>query len=1135
MHLYNLRILTFSILAMSFSTMFLTSSFTKLPSAAVVKAGLPGEDAELVTAISTQLKTAGYTVTELDAEGLSDAARLTADLLVLPNSAILPGRATVSVDAYLRKGGDIIALNAPMWQESVINTRGEWLTQEKFRVANAGTLTDNTLFHFKPDDLKGWQRSTDKPEVKASHETMSDGPGTDRRSLHVTVSDMSHGWDTYQSPAIDNAFPADHTLTVFSAKGTPGLKQLSIEWMEKDGSRWTTTVQLTTGWRQYVLRPSDFQFWNSVPTRGGADDKLNPQNASRISFVMSPTYSGITPNPQEYWVGPIGTAPMTPEFEGLLASMNLPTLDTLSPGYKFFDISEASALNVRQDQTIISQAKIPVPSRMRSPHQRPEGGGFDKDRKWRWIPLLEARSKDGEWRGTPVTLTVNTDGPYKGGAWASFGVEDPQWYKSPEVLGMIRQLAEHMKDGVYMVDGGTNFYTYFDDQKVKLGLRMANLGGESHTALTARVTLTETETGKRVIQRTWNLSLKPGATKAVSSVWKPGNWPKEGLTATAEIIDNGKVIDRVTHNLHVWEPSAEKKIVTIIDGDMMLDGKRWRAYGVNYMPSTCIASEDWEYLAYWLRAMSYDSEAAERDLKHIKDIGFNSVSIFLFHESMQSQNLLDVLRIIKELGLKANLSLRPGTPMNFEWKKMKEMIEYYRLKDCDTVFAYDLAWEPMIGTHEMRKEWDPQWQEWIIERYGSLANAEHDWKYPVPRDESGKVTNPKTEDFTDKGLRMTSAYRRFLDTLLYKKYSAARKLVQSVDPNHPVSFRMADTGNPTWRRTDALVYDFPYLAGAVDIMEPEAYGRIGDWEQVKPGRFEFEYSRWAAPHLPIFWAEAGKHAWDSTTMSAPPYYLQAQADFYRDFSRMMIESGFDGVFYWWYPGGYRWDEKSDYGIINPDGTDRPVTKVIRENADKLLNGPSAKPVDHWIEIDRDLHPSGLGGIYDTAKAEFWDAIDKGLTPGLRTAGTGTTSADCPLIAVGNTPINGINPPKFLDASIDLFEILDANGRWKTVKKGDKVTVNASKPVIGRITLMNLGEAKWITEDGRGAVYITSEGSNGVIRTKIPSSVPHLSSITVNNVELTHAGFGEAAQITIGLLADRRTRFGERFNVTLIAK
>ena len=42
-------------------------------------------------------------------------------------------------------------------------------------------------------------------------------------------------------------------------------------------------------------------------------------------------------------------------------------------------------------------------------------------------------------------------------------------------------------------------------------------------------------------------------------------------------------------------------------------------------------------------------------------------------------------------------------------------------------------------------------------------------------------------------------------------------------------------------------------------------------------------------------------------------------------ARLLIESGADGVYFWWYPGGFRVNENSDYGIINPDGTDQRST------------------------------------------------------------------------------------------------------------------------------------------------------------------------------------------------------------------
>lgn len=1131
---------------LTFMFLLVSSSAGSAPqyTAALLRSGLPGDDPALVDAVSSEVEAAGYAVTELDSAGLCDSAQLNAenfDLLVLPNAASLPARSTQPIESYLRGGGDIIALNAPLWQQALINLNGRWLARDEYQRESAAELPPTVLFDFTPDDISDWHRSGNALDVPTSHETVSDGPAPGQRALHVVISNLT-SWDTFGPQNLESPFPEGHTLTVFSAKGGPGTNQLAVEWSEKDGARWIAVVALTPEWRQYILTPQDFRFWTSNPKRGYRGDCFRPENAQGMSVGLAFTHTtGVAQGRHEYWIGPFGTAKTTPEIEKALAMFDPPRLDTLSPGYKLFECHEVRALHVRDDQTVVKPCELPLPTVIRSPHPRPKGGGFDKGRTWRWIPLVEATTAAGDWRGTPVTLTAHADGPFKGGVWASFGVGDSDWYKSPAALQIIRQIAERMRNGVFMVDGGANFYTYFEDQKIKTGVRVANLDKNDHSNLDVRVKLTTKADQPAVLGQSWRVNLKPGEERTVSGSWKPRGWPDGGLMATAEIVEDGQVIDRVTHEVHVWKPKEKKNFITVKDGEFMLDGKRWRAHGINYMPSSGIGTEDGQYFEHYLGARSYDPEVAQRDLEHIKELGFNSVSIFVYCGHEKAQNLNDLLRRLDALGLKANVSLRPGTPMDFLWPQIGEIIKNARLQDNDTVFAYDLAWEPSFGTQEQRKPYDGEWADWVVERYGSVENAEKDWSFPIPRDEAGKITNPLPHQIdTDGEWRvMTAAYRRFLDTLLYKRYGAARRLVRSIDSNHLVSFRMSETANPTYRWEGRITYDFPYLAAGVDILAPEAYGRIGSWERVSPGWFVFEYARWAAPEKPMFWAEAGVSSWDVSRMANSAYRLQVQADAYREFYRMLINSGADGVFFWWYPGGFRAGENSDFGIINPDGTDREVTRVIREHAGKFLDGPSAKPVDFWIEIDRDAHPDGVTGIYDKVKAKFWKAIEKGFVPGLRTAGTGTDSSNCPLFAVGNTPCNGSNPLKYLDASIDVVEVQDADGKWTPVEKGGTVEVSGAKPVLARIEITNLGEARLLApgkaNSKAGMVYVTARMDDQEIRTALPEDVPHLSSVTIEEVVLAPAGLKGSALVTLTFDAEGRTGFGEKFKIALVPK
>ena len=226
-------------------------------------------------------------------------------------------------------------------------------------------------------------------------------------------------------------------------------------------------------------------------------------------------------------------------------------------------------------------------------------------------------------------------------------------------------------------------------------------------------------------------------------------------------------------------------------------------------------------------------------------------------------------------------------------------------------------------------------------------------------------------------------YREFSNDLLSQNYGHARELVRSVDPHHLVSFRMTVTGDPSYNDPDRLPFDFYGLKDAVDIWEPEAYGRIGDWMRVRDGRFESAYARLCNPKLPLMWAEVGLSVWDRAAQTPSAHRLDFQAQFARDIYRLATESGDDGVIWWWFPGGYRTNEQSDFGILNPDGTDRPISKVIREEGARFLQAAKPAKPDVLIPISRDNEARGIYGIYEANRDEFWKAADEQKNPGLK--------------------------------------------------------------------------------------------------------------------------------------------------------
>jgi hypothetical protein len=461
-------------------------------------------------------------------------------------------------------------------------------------------------------------------------------------------------------------------------------------------------------------------------------------------------------------------------------------------------------------------------------------------------------------------------------------------------------------------------------------------------------------------------------------------WPAEGLEVTVELRRDGELVDRLAHPLGVWRPKARPSFIEARDGGLWLEGQRWKAHGVNYMPSSGIAQADLEQFEHWLGRGAYDPMVIDRDLARIRAMTMNSVSVFIYHRSLGAQHLLDFLRRAERHGLHVNQSLRPGTPLDFRWAEMRELIEHYRLAENDTVLAYDLAWEPSHFDHRHQRSYAPAWQEWVEKRHGDVAAAERAWGVEAPRS-GGRLDVPPASQLVRDGewRKLIADYRAFLDDFLAGKYAEARRLVRTIDPRHPVSFRMQHAGDPTIAEERLLPYDFRGLAGAVDIWEPEAYGRIGDWERVKPGHFTAAYARLCDAAKPLVWAEVGVSVWDPLAAATAPERLEFAARYFTDFYRMLRESGADGVFFWWYPGGLRLNEGSDYGLLNPDGTDRPETRVIRAEGPRFLAAPRLPPPERWLEVDRDRDARGLFGIYEAVKDAYWKAVAEGNTPALK--------------------------------------------------------------------------------------------------------------------------------------------------------
>jgi len=1007
-----------------FSAQALAEAGPQQSKAAVFSDRLPGSDQTLAQDMAAQVRAVGYATEFIGTTVLTNESLLASkhyDLLVLPGARSLPMASARAMESYLRSGGDLLALGLPAWQSAVFQANGKWLTRETYEQMIAAQRPQHIVEDFIRADLSRWTRSAGEPSGKAQYELANTDHG---KALHGTIAHLG-GWETLASPALPTPFSTNHTLTCFRAKGGPRTRQLALEWRERDGSRWIATVDLTPQWQDYTLLPDRFKAW--PPGSVAEPRRFNPAQAVSCCVGLALSHTALEGDQHEYWFADLGTAPNPLGDAMPPPETSIPALESISPSYQCYPITtpvivkpdhqkaaleeweRTSAGGRASSRALTSPDNSPNQgSRGRSPsqvsylglHPRARGVGFEQGRPYRWEPLLGAYdSATQEYRGPLAALIVNVEKPFRGSVWAVFTPADATFYRQPVVTNSLHQVLTRMKRGIFLSEGGAEFFTLFPQQQFAAGARVVNFGREKAENLTLRILLLPGSADVAQTMLQTNFTLAPGETITLSH----GGIEKdpELHVVNVSLKQAGTDIDALGQDLGVWLPKPKPQFVEARDGGFWLGGKPWKAHGVNYMPSSGIGLANYQYFEHWLGRGAYDPEVIRRDLDRIKAMNFNAVSVFIDRQSLDTQHLLDFLRRCEVLGLHVNLSLRPGSPMTFYWDKMKELIEFYQLARNDTVFAYDIAWEPSHGGYaEQQRDYAGLWHQWVINRYGTIPAATNAWGFPAPRliftprttltplparFTALSIDVPPMSQLTTDGpwRKLVADYRLCLDEILHNRYSAARQLIQSIDPNHAVSFRMSNAGDPLYNWDAALPYDFYGLADAVDIWEPEAYGRIGDWDRVRAGDFTAAYARLCNPDKPLVWAEMGFSVWDMNRMAPDPEKLAFEARYYADFYRMMIESGFDGVFFWWYPGGFRLGENSDFGVIAPDGTDRPATQVIRTEGPRFLKAPKLAEPNKWIAVNRDRDARGLFGIYQAVQADFWNALNDHRRPGLK--------------------------------------------------------------------------------------------------------------------------------------------------------
>ena len=836
--------------------------------------------------------------------------------------------------------------------------------------------------------------------------------------------------------------------------------------------------------------------------------------------------------------------------------------DCLSPAYQTYPVTNAVKLVSRDIQGILPEAEYTTPYEMFSPSPRTYGTGILKNRNRRFVPLIEAIDEKGETAGYPAFMLLSTGVEeqvnYLPGMWAGFNTNDTNFLCSDEVVGAIACVAAYFNVRTMLYGGGAGEYTSFPGDEWELGAEVisdgmlfdgADINAEAGALSDCTVNVTVASGGANVFEKefqNYEFERVTDTELGTYTLFKTGWTPPDagGYRVTAELRSGGVVLDRLSHDVGVYvaKPESERKYVTAAGKDLYLDGEVWKCYGVNYMPSTGIAlvGDDYEK---WVSPSAFDIDVVSKDLRRIKAIGFNAVSVFGYDVAIGDNTLLTLLRLCEENGLKVFFSFREfANPVYFNGgneQLIRDMITSCRLAESDTLIGYDVSWETMPGSYQPSwcndmgmVSFDELWSKWVTDNYGSLEAAEAAWEWSPGRTAGGAMKGVDIGQVAGRGVTQASkavlAYRRWLDDWCADIYGNVADIIRDSDPNHLVSARNGMyTGWPNGRFRD-VGWEYGALASALDVMGPEGYGYYYKWEDdFETAVYSVAYSRYSCDK-PLIWFEFGKSAWTGSNYDNERG-LAMQSDYIANINKVLAESRSNGVFYWWYAGGFRLNEASDYGIINPDGSDRPSTVLIRGYAEEFKNGGRVGEPEVVATAGRDEYTYGVIGMYLEHQSEFKQAMESGKTFGISCRSDAMTSLDAELTRLGDLDVG---PLRFLNATIRRAYYRVEGGEWAELKDGEVITAARGSSIELKVTVVNTGRAKWICRANAGAsagaVCVNADGMSF----DIPSDAARHDMITVDGIFVTADKFKTVA---LEMAAEGRAHFGERirFNVKTV--
>lgn len=1105
------------------------------PLVLVLDNDLPGAEAGLARMLASAVERAGLRV---DLQPISELIQkqptaAECDVLVVPSAQVVPAGAGPAIAHYLSSGGQlVVTASGTPFERQLVPVAGQWMTPEEAQACVKATGTVVSV----ADDLPAKLRvATNAPEHRKTVTVEEPPRMVGGKALHFRLEQFD-GWTTWGIPLSPGTLSDENPVLLFWAKGDEQTTHLTIELGERDGSRWIGSVPISTDWRRYGISAHSLPFWPDCPTRGirgGSQDHVKLAEVVEVRVGLAKTHGALPDGPKEFWLSSIEAGPVVREAAS--EALAVPELEAIAPFYKTFPYPKVAQIATPAG-SIFGEIGFRYAEPLRATYARPWGRAMTGRREKRWIPILEARDDQGG-HMYAAALHVQAGGRFAGATWSYWGLPLAAFEAGgAELQQLFARVVAAQARRLWMVEAGPDQVAYMPDQQPKAGARLINLGpDDARVEMAVRIS----RDGAPITAFTRSVAVEALSEKTVLEAWQPEG---PGVYEVAvELRQDGTVIDRITCPARILsdeQPSPESYI-RVENGRFRLSGKPWFPHGANFWPRYVSGMSTTDYWLHWQNAAHYDPVLVEEDLVIAEALGITALSIQPPWNEQDIPCLWDFLERCRAHGIRVNLFVHVD-PRGFDAKYVDALIGRGRLSRFPSLYAYDITWEPRWGGYEERCRYDNHWREWVNDQYGSLQAAEQIWGFQAPRNEQGEITGPTDDQLRNDGpwRVMVAAYRRFVDDFLSSGYGRSCRFIRARDPYHLISNRAGYGG--TGNEWVVGVYQFDPLSGAahLDFISPEAYGMRPEEGDYRRWGFVDAYCRWAGNGKPVFWSEYGASIWPGYK----PQDYEAQRLIWENVQRLVLFAGADGDAGWWWPGGYRVDEKSDFGCIEPWGESRPSALELRKWASQICSRSDEARPARWLEIDRDSCVQGLHGLWVKHLDEYLAAADEEHLVRLTTAAERKSTVDLELIGVGNVSYSGAGPVKGLNAELEAVS-LEVDGQTYRPQAdllfGEiHIAVPGGRPATVHLALLNTGEATWACEQsagGRPGAVRLIDAATGQPLAAIPSDVSRYGRCSLEFPLKQTPDPGQQQRLLLRLEATGRCRFGQAIKLVLAAQ